>query len=142
MIKTFFHIIIALSVFLSSAGFWVSKHYCQEKFQKTTFIIGFGSCCSAKTADSCSADKMSCDEEEHEEDKGCCHSKSSFFKLEQDQQIQLAELTPLQLSILLNPIILGFSISLPAEVTILPHYNFGPPLIVYDRQVRLQTFLC
>lgn len=142
MIKAFFHIIIATSFFFSSGGFWISNHYCQEKLQKTSFFIGFGSCCSSETSDNCSAEKKSCNEGEHDEDKGCCHSESSFFILEQDQQFQIVELKPLELNILLNPLTTGFNIALPVCPNILPQFNFEPPLIVYDRQVRLQTFLC
>ena len=141
MIKTFFHIILALSVFLSSGGFWISKHYCQGKYQKTTFIVGFGHCCSTESTDSCKTEESSC-EKDHDEKEGCCHSESSFFQLEQDQQIEIVELRPLELKFIPNPIVLGFSVEIPNDSNIFSLLNYDPPPIVYDRQVRLQTFLC
>lgn len=149
VIKALIHIIVASFVFLSSTGLLINSHYCQGEFVKASFFFSFGSCCGDKPLESCTPKEGSCsigdnhDHNEEEEDGGCCDNKSDYFKLEQDQQIQHVKFKPLKQLITWNPI----TPRIHAKLTTLDKrtfrfYNHFPPLIVFDRQVRLQTFLC
>jgi len=143
VIKSIIHIVISFSVFFSSAGFWINSHYCQDKYVKTSFILNFGSCCAGEGSASCSGEKKSCSQEDSEDEDDCCSSESSFHKLEQTQQIQLVDFQSIE-----KPSVSTATLPIPKSVLplvdnrSLQHDNYAPPLIVYDRQVRLQTFLC
>lgn len=144
MVKKFIHIILAFSVFLSSGGLLVNNHYCQNKFLKSSFYFSFGSCCERVESSPCSAEKTGCSAgDHHEEEKGCCENKADFYKLDQDQQIQKVEGKSFERKIVLNTIIPAFNHELlPLDKHTFQYHNYSPPLIVYDRRVRLQTFLC
>lgn len=144
MIKNFIHIILALSVFLSSAGLLVNNHFCQNSYLKSSFFFSLGSCCEMVKDGHCSSEKMACSADNHEEDeKKCCKNKKKFFKFDQDQLIQEFEKKSFEFKIVLKAINSIFQIDLPILDQILIHYlNYSPPLVVFDKQVRLQTFLC
>ena len=144
MIKPLFHIIIAFSVFFSSAGFWVNVHYCQGEMARTSFIISFGTCCTGKTVAPCSKTQKSCNKEEQKDKDGCCDNKPSFHKLEQNQKIEQIEFSSFKQLVSFNAIIPIINLELPTlyNKKYTPFFNYSPPHIVYDRQVRLQTFLC
>lgn len=144
MIKNFIHIILALSVFLSSAGLLVNNHYCQNSYLKSSFFFSLGSCCEMVKDGHCSSEKMACSADNHEEDeKKCCKNKKKFFKFDQDQFIQKSEKKHLEFKIILNAINSIFQFNLPSlDKNLIQYLNYFPPLIVFDKQVWLQTFLC
>lgn len=149
MIKAFIHIIVAFLVFFSSSGLWINNHYCQDKLVKTSFFFSFGSCCGAKALESCTPKNGSCSKKEHnnheeeEEGKGCCDNKADYVKLENDQQILKAEFKPFKKMSAWSAITPSALIQLPIlDKRTSRFYNHSPPLLVFDRQVRLQTFLC
>ncbi len=138
MLKAIIHIAVAFSVFLSSGGFWINSHYCKDEFVKTSFFFSFGSCCAKDAVTPCSKDG-----EGHEEDKDCCHNESTYYKLGQDQQIPITGIEvpapPASLSAIVPP----QSILLPSYgKQYFPFLYYVPPLLVYDRQAWLQSFLC
>ena len=140
MIYRLIHIILAFSVFLSSAGFWTNNHYCQNEQTGSSIFVILGSCCSSESAP-CSEEKTSCGVEDHT-DK-CCDNKSEFHKLDQDQLLTITEFKSfeeyesfkyfLHSNERHHPIVNRHNYK---------HYKYVPPLIVFDYQVRLQTFLC
>ena len=92
---------------------------------------------------SCSGEKMSCSNEEQEEEDGCCHNKPIFYKLFQNQELKVVEFESIEQLIVLNTVIPAIKIQLPSiNKQLLQFSNYTLPLIVYDRQVRFQTFLC
>jgi hypothetical protein len=144
VIKATFHIIIAFSVYLSSGGFWMSNHYCQNELERTDFFIKWGSCCSSKTESPCSAKKMSCNKEgESDEDKGCCEDNPSFHKLEQNQKTEEIKLKNIEEST--SPKISkdyrGY-IFPDIDVHSTTHFSYSPPVIITDPQVWFEVFLC
>jgi hypothetical protein len=144
VIKKFIHILLASSVFLSSGGLLVNYHFCQDEFLKTSFFFSFGSCCEKVESSPCSIEKTGCSADDHEEDeKGCCKNKADFYKLDQDQQIQKIEFKSFDRLISWNAIVPALNSEFPSSDKFTrQYYNYSPPLIVFDRQVRLQTFLC
>ena len=143
MLKSLFHIIIAFLVFFSSAGFWVNVHYCQGESARTSFVITFGSCCAGMKEAPCSKIENSFGDLEQEDKDGCCHNDPSFHKLEQNQKIERIVFKSYDQLVMLNVTIPVINFELPTLYNnYIPFFNYVPPRIVYDRQVRLQTFLC
>lgn len=144
VIKNFIHITLAFSVFLSSAGLLVNNHYCQDSYLKSSFFLSFGSCCEMVKDNHCSSEKMTCSADNHEEDeKDCCKNKKKFFKFDQDQLIQKPEKKSFEFKIVLNAINSIFQRNLPTlDKNLIKYFSYSPPLIIFDHQVRLQTFLC
>ena len=141
MFKAIIHIAVAFSVFFSSGGFWVNSHYCEDEFVKTSFFFSFGSCCAKEAATPCSDEGHS--KEGHEEEEGCCHNESSYYKLDQDQQIQITGIEVTERVVTWNAIVPALPINLPSfDKHTFPYLHYVPPLIVYDLQVQLQSFLC
>ncbi len=140
MIKNFLHIILALSVFLSTGGFWTNNHFCKNELTKSSFFVILGSCCSSDSSP-CSAEKMSCSNEEH--DDGCCDDKPSFHKLDQDQILAKTEFKSFEELVSFNSILYSKNLQFPiVDRNNLKFHKYVPPPIVFDYQVRLQTFLC
>jgi hypothetical protein len=139
VIKSFIHIVLIVSVFFSSAGFWVSNHFCQNRLVKTSLFVNFESCCS-NNATSCSSDKKCFDLEEKD---GCCHNTPSFHKLDQNQFIVDTDFNSFEELISFDIILLPINISIPIiDEEYLKYYTYDSPPIVFDRKVRFQTFLC
>lgn len=143
MIKIIIHITLAFSIFLSSGGFWINNHYCQDKFIKSSFLFCFGSCCKKDKLEDCNEEKRSCSHKEQKEKKNCCHNEPDFYKLDQDQQLLKVEFKPFKSLLTWHAIIphTQLRVALPNNRS-LRYLNYIPPPIVFDRQVRLQTFLC
>ena len=140
MFIKFIHIILASSVFLSSAGFWTNNHYCQNELTGSSIFAIFGSCCSSESA-TCSTEKTSCSSENHT-DK-CCDTKSEFHKLDQDQLITITEFKSLEQLESFNCILQANKWHQPiVNRNNYKHFKYVPPLIVFDYQVRLQTYRC
>ena len=142
MINKIVHITLALTVFLSSGGFWTNSHYCQNKLTNSSFLLIFGTCCANDTAP-CSSEMedMSCSHEEQEDD--CCDNILSFHKLDQDQLLVKTDLKSFDHSLTVDFIssISHFELQ-KIDKSHLNYYTYIPPLIVFDFQVELQTFLC
>ena len=140
MIKKTFHIALAISVFLSTGGFWTNNHFCKNELTKTSFFVILGSCCSSE-ASPCSAEKMSCSNEEH--DDGCCDDKPSFHKLDQNQILAKTEFKSFEELEWFSCILSTNNNQFPiVDRNNLRYHKYVPPPIVFDYQVRLQTFLC
>jgi hypothetical protein len=144
VIKKTIHIILAFSVFLSSGGLLVNFHFCQDEFLKTSFFFSFGSCCDIHEASPCSSENDVCNGHEHsEDDETCCGNYADFYKLDQNQQLFSTESKSFDRSGFLTAIFSVFDAEFPSlDRHTLQYYNYSPPLIVFDRQVRWQTFLC
>ncbi|MDF1864639.1 MAG: hypothetical protein P1U70_07385 [Saprospiraceae bacterium] len=145
MIKATFHIIIAFSIYLSSGGFWVNNHYCQNELARTNFFFAFGNCCSSETTTPCTAKKMSCDMGggESDEDKGCCENEPSFHILNQNQIIEKINFK------FIEPPVVSQVFTVLADNTLpiidnhsIKYFSYTPPTIITDHQVLFETFLC
>lgn len=145
MIRILLNINLAFFVFISSSGFWIFNHYCQNELTKTSFIISFGTCCS-NAPSPCSDDiaAMTCSDEEGKEgEDGCCENNPDYYKLDQEQFFLKTEYKDSDLK---NTVQYNFTRTY-SEIqnkgsSHLSYNTYVPPDIVYNRQVRLQTFLC
>ena len=147
MITRILNIILALLIFISSSGFILNKHYCQNELKNTALFVQPLSCHDiAKMPASCPMHQRlkACGNHEGEEkdDKNCCSTESEYIALDQDQQLQNFEFQHLNYPALLATIFLVFNIDLPTTDNANLHYlNYKPPLIVCDFPPVLQTFL-
>lgn len=137
---------MVITILLSSMGFVVQKHYCQNTLKHRSFLFKSGSCEMEKPK------KVSCtmhaehpspqEDNPSSQGKDCCKDTVEVLKPELDLQ---ANISILQLEI--NPLLLGiigivFKINLPEkEKFSTPYQNYKPPLLVCDLIPSLQTFL-
>lgn len=140
MTKKIFHIILAISVFLSTGGFLTNSHFCNYELESSSIFVILGNCCSSGSS-FCSDEKMMCSIEDPA--NKCCNNKSEFHILDQDQILikdELQSLGEFELFISAVPYNAGQIIRFDLNNQNYTHYI--PPPIVFDLQVRLQTFLC
>lgn len=140
MTFNFIHMSRVFSIFLSSSGFWMNNHYCQNELTGPSFFVILGSSCSNES-DSCSTEKKS-SYSENNTDK-CCDTKSEFDELDQDLLITKTEFKYFEKYKSFNVILLvkEWHLSIVNRNNY-KYYKYLLPLIVFDYQVRLQTFLC
>lgn len=143
MIKATFHIIIAFSVYLSSGGFWINNHYCQNELAKTNFFVAFGNCCSGETVFPCTIEKTSCGTSGTDKDKNCCQNEPSFHKLDQDQKIEEINFKSIEFPVVTHAfIVLANKPHLIIDKHSIQYFSYTPPPIIKDHQVWFETFLC
>lgn len=140
MLKKSLHIILAFLLLISTSGFSISTHFCQNQLQDLQFF------CQAKTCGELQAEKESCHKTTNEEPKsckkGCCESKSDFYQLDLDQQTATTTFKPLNIKALTIILFTLLNIELPSvDKKSTEYFNYKPPLIVCDYTAELQTFL-
>lgn len=142
MIKLFIHTLVMFSVFISSTGLWINNHYCQGEFVKTSFI-NLGSCCNEAEFDLCAPNNRACNQEQHQEDKGCCENRPILKKLNQNQLVDEIKLKSDKDFNVINVIIpLANNEYLFLDKQSVQNFSYLPPILLFDRQVKYQTFLC
>lgn len=126
---------------LSTTGFTLSEHVCQNELQE--FHLFGGGCCSAMADSPCQHDgKQGCSEE-GEDGKNCCDSHAQYFKSDTEKQTQTVELKQLKNPVLLSAIFVVFNIKLPSFETAQVNFlTYKPPIVCTDILILLQTFLC
>ncbi len=130
-------------VLLSSSGFVIQKHYCQDELKEIAIYVK-AEACHTKVSD-----KPPCPFHPQEEQpdgvekKNCCNNEVELVKLESEFQPETFELDfskDEELTALQEEALITYQLS---ENTSPVHYlNFKPPLLVCDHIVRFQTFLC
>ena len=140
MIKKSLHIILAFLLLISTSGFSISTHFCQNQLQDLQFF------CQAKTCGELQVEKESCHKSSSEEPKpckkGCCESKSDFYQLDLDQQTTPTTFKSLNINTLTAILLTFFNIELPSvDKKSIDYLNYKPPLLICDYTAELQTFL-
>jgi hypothetical protein len=140
LLKAILNIALAFSIFISSAGFWIEGHYCQEQGKKTSLFSFFSSCCDDGDTASCSdGSKKQTDHDEHGD---CCTISISFHKVDFKPIILSQELTTSYKLFVVHPnSISAFKSILPCEDDP-PLSMYVPPPISWDCQIQFQVFLC
>ena len=143
-----FAYLMALLLFVTSAGFTVDLHYCQGKLKSFSFLGKAKSCHELKMVDSAMKncphhqkmmqDKMGCSE-----DKNCCSNKTKHFKSDQDQQIQTFDFVAGKQ---FTQFLIAYAISLSDKPSVFQEESndfarYKPPLILRDIPVVHQSFL-
>ncbi len=148
MLARVLHIILSLLVFVSSSGFIINSHYCQNELKSQALFVQPITCHeAAKMPTHCPKHQkwVSCKKKHkkgEQEDKNCCKTNAEYFHLEQDQQVQVIEFQEFNNFVLIATVFTFLHIDLPVVDTTTPQYlNYKPPLIVCNFQTALQTFL-
>jgi hypothetical protein len=137
------HILLAILVYLSSLGVALNKHYCRESLKDVALFLPAKSCRhEALSASSCGAScpfhQYHSDEDPRED--GCCEDTTQYLKVDQPrgfEQFAPEESSP---PALLPPP--PYPTPLAYTARLIPLRLYKPPLIVYDRCLASQTFLC
>ncbi|MEZ4848219.1 MAG: hypothetical protein R3B93_06300 [Bacteroidia bacterium] len=146
MLRKATNIILAITILLSSSGFVIQKHYCQEELQNVAVFIKAEPCHKKVSEETRSCSLTDSNYHKHNnglKKKDCCSDKLEYIKSEQELQSQVPEIEIVNNPILLGLISLVLKIELPDESVALPHFlNYKPPLLVWNLPLSLQTFLC
>jgi len=141
MIFRILHITLAFLIFVSSAGFTLNSHFCQNTLQSVAIFLTPQNCHERAAHCAMNVTKNCCSKKKNSCSKDCCEDKSQFIKADidfapfvvSDFQIDLPSLFP-------SPISIHFE-------TILRHKlirfkNYIPPPLIRNIPVLFQSFLC
>ncbi len=146
MIKSIAHISLAALVYFSSLGVLLNAHFCKGELKHLSAYLPAERCHdmqeAAMPAD-CPMHQQNkhCEAPTPEDEKDCCDNSTEYFKNDHEQQF---EFSVLEWSPQLTAALLSISpLDLPGtDRRTVEYLNYKPPLLVCDRPVSLQTFLC
>ena len=145
MIKKSIHIALILSILLSTVGFVIQKHFCQDELKNISVFVSAENCHEKKgTEQSCPFHPQK-QEHPHKgiEKKDCCNNEVELIKLEEDAVSKSYDILLQENHLFLGLITLAINPDISEIETRQNHYhNYKPPLLVCDFTVSLQTFLC
>jgi hypothetical protein len=137
------HILLACLLLIGATGLVVNKHYCQNELKNTALFLKAKDCHSSLQAMNCPMHGDMAGHSDNEERKDCCDDKTEYLKAEEEQITHT-----LKWALKKNVFVPSSAAWLPLSSLgsrqhrhIVPYLNYKPPLIVYDLQPRLQTFL-
>lgn len=136
MINHILNIILILTLGLSSTGILVNKHYCKDRLQDYSFFVQVNGCNGAHKLE-----KKTCKKHIEKPKKSCCHDTSEYFKLDQDQQQEHAELKKIQAPTFISIAVFQNEMAKSINVLFPQYLNYRPPLIAFERSISFQTFL-
>ncbi len=133
------HIALAALVYLSSLGVVLHGHYCQEELRSLSVFWPAENCHEQAMPVDC---PMHGKDSRAPADKDCCDDRADYLKDDQEAAPELP-------SPVVKPSITAAvlpAMSLPpapgADRRSADYLHYKPPLLVCDRSVVLQTFLC
>ena len=143
MLRSVFHIFLAVLVFVSSSGLVFSKHYCQGELKNTAVFSEAAPCYEVSKVAKCPNHAPPKQDGTSLNRKGCCDTQTDFLKIEDAQLSAGADLLALNSPALLAVLFSFLPFEVIAADTKTRHeLHYKPPLIVCDLPVSLQTFLC
>lgn len=133
-----------------SAGFSADFHFCQGEFKNFALYKKAKSChelaamkatchMSSENKSSCHSAKVTCD---GEEENGCCDNNTVLVKLDADYGFgfTLIDVTDTDINCLRG--VAQKRDTRSVLKTKIQYLNYKPPLIVVDKIIRHQSFLC
>ena len=150
MVKSFSNRIAAISmallILLSSTGFAMDAHYCQDQFKGISFFGNSESCNDQPETSPCRKTKKSCQHQEdglsQTEKDACCQNESIVLeKSDMDATIpQLATIQDIQLNFV-AAFVAVYIFNNHVDADFQPFEPYKPPLPDRDVQVLYQSFL-
>lgn len=137
MIKRSLHIILAISILLSSTGLVISKHFCQNELVD---IAVFSKAISCQGEGNNHLPYSTEGELIHRKD--CCKDSSNHLKVEVEQQAEAQSDFSKNIKTQEAPLTHASIIEETHVSSLLNRFKYKPPLLVYDISVNLQVFLC
>lgn len=138
----FFNITLAALIFISSSGFMVNSHFCQNQLQSISIFLQPKSCHNTPVFFLNTGTKKCCKPKPARENENCCHNEKEYVKLDLNQYLFKQYLKEKK-----DNFIGHFPFYYqPADTFFalkkIPFYNYKPPLIELDFQTVFQVFLC
>lgn len=149
MVKGLIHRItatfMALLMLLSSTGFSMDVHYCQDQLKGVSLIGKAKTCHDKPDSPACHKAKKSCDHKNGTskvDEKNCCHNESIVIEKSVDEatNAQIAALTDLNLDFA-AAFVAVYIYSFHIESDYQSFEDYKPPLPDRDFQLIYQTFL-
>ena len=137
---------MALLMMLSSTGFSMDVHYCQDQLKSVSLFGKAKSCHEKQSTPACHQTKKSCHQEEDgisEADKdNCCHNEAVVIeKSDLDgTATQIATLQDIHLDFV-AALIVVYVFNYDVQVDYQSYVQYKPPLPDRDVQILYQTFL-
>ena len=145
----FLHIILALSVLLSTSGVTVFEHLCQMNGRTVSIFIQPKGCCKSQKVTQNSCQKAKCSLKDHQHSslskKPCCEDKSQLLKATTEgaaQKIVTLDFNFDFITVDFSPSIVRVNTITPTSQKALRFYLYKPPPMVTDIRVFIQSFLC
>lgn len=135
------HIVLALAVLFSSAGFTVDKHFCGGKLKNASIFIKAKGCAGRAEHGGC-AKSRHCTAQRNWTKKSCCHNTLELHKLSQDQKTDTSAVFLFKHAIPFAVILTGsaFSLLIP-ETPVSAFLRYKPPVRYCDAMhAFLQVF--
>jgi hypothetical protein len=133
------NIILSLLILISSTGFTVISHFCQNQEKDVSVFFKADGCNKEIT---CKKDNKSCHAEKKSCENDCCNKVSDYYKLDQDQQLSSFEFKAFDNLKLIASLWIVLNFELPTiDNRSIQNFNYKPPLLFRDFPVVLQTFL-
>jgi hypothetical protein len=146
----FFSILMAGLMFLTSSGFTIDVHYCQNKLKRVSFIGKAKTCqevagckmtSDTKSTKSCHSQITSCGETLSH--KGCCENNSTFVKYNGDLPVVNGNVFQIAEFQLISDFLFSELFRLSNIDSQKPTFlNYWPPPIERDIPVLLHRYLC
>jgi len=139
-------ILMALLIMLSSTGFSMDVHYCQDQLKSVSLFGKAKSCHEKQSTLACHQTKKSCHQEEDGISKAdkdnCCHNEAVVIeKSDLDATAtQIATLQDIHLDFV-AALIAVYVFNYDVQVDYQSYVQYKPPLPDRDVQILYQTFL-
>lgn len=134
ILSKIYSLVMAVVVMFSTMSFTVGKHYCGDHLVDVALFSSANSCGAdmqqPSDSDGCNIQKKSCCTDEVSTVKGQEDLKTSFEKLDFQQQAVLVAFAYSYIDLFQG-----------LEENIIPHNNYPPPILVRDIQVLDEVFL-
>ena len=131
MIHRFLHIIISLTLLLSTSGVTVTAYFCQDNLSGLSLFSPKE--CKSSVKACCLKSKGK---------KKCCTSDSEFFKIDIDQQLsKISDYTDIDFDDINVPVATQEN-DKPINFAVAQAYLYRPPPLIKDRSTLYQVFLC
>lgn len=137
---------MALLMLLSSTGFSMDLHYCQDQLKGISLIGKAKSCHDKQATPPCHKTKKTChhsnDKLSQTEKDNCCHNETVVIeKTDLDATAtQIATVQDIQLEFV-AAFVAVYVLNIYAQADFQPYAQYKPPLPDRDIQVLYQTFL-
>ncbi len=134
------NIFVAATVFLSTTGVVLNRHYCQNQLRTTSVFVRAKACHSMQQEPPCHPQAMQCHYGDAEKD--CCHDDAEYVHSDQLKVFQSPavwvlptfELAALLPALSMHPVV--------DEATQRVHHRYRPPDLPVALPELLQVFRC
>ncbi|MEL6659483.1 MAG: hypothetical protein AAFP77_31190 [Bacteroidota bacterium] len=143
MLYRLFHILLAFLLLISSTGLVLSQHYCLGEL-KSSALFADATPCYVQQAKKRKCQSHTAGTQVKATKRSCCDTTVDFLQLEDDQLAQDITIPSLNVPVLISSlqVVLGVFTTTEDDRKACHYLNYKPPLLVCDRPVSFQTFLC